>query len=186
MEVIGELIARALKTPDDDRALGMIGRKSRRCAGSSRCTRKSGAESRPRPSSRPAARWRGRFPASSRAGQVEMAGAVARRFEAGGVLLAEAGTGTGKTLAYLVPAILSRQRVLDLHRHQEPPGTDLLQGHPGAAGGARRAVHRDLHEGTRELPLPASARPAGRRDGSSPPKRRGTLAGRSRAIRDAR
>src|SRR5581483_2115487 len=28
------------------------------------------------------------------------------------VLLAEAGTGTGKTLAYLVPAILSRQRVL--------------------------------------------------------------------------
>ena len=30
----------------------------------------------------------------------------------GGVLLAEAGTGTGKTLAYLVPAILSRQRVL--------------------------------------------------------------------------
>ena len=41
-----------------------------------------------------------------------MAAAVARRFEEGGVLLAEAGTGTGKTLAYLVPAILSRQRVL--------------------------------------------------------------------------
>ena len=41
-----------------------------------------------------------------------MAAAVARAFEDGGVLLAEAGTGTGKTLAYLVPAILSRQRVL--------------------------------------------------------------------------
>src|SRR5689334_9796474 len=41
-----------------------------------------------------------------------MARAVARAFETGGVLLAEAGTGTGKTLAYLVPAILSRQRVL--------------------------------------------------------------------------
>jgi ATP-dependent DNA helicase DinG len=41
-----------------------------------------------------------------------MATAVARAFEDGGVLLAEAGTGTGKTLAYLVPAILSRQRVL--------------------------------------------------------------------------
>ena len=41
-----------------------------------------------------------------------MAAAVARVFEEGGVLLAEAGTGTGKTLAYLVPAILSRQRVL--------------------------------------------------------------------------
>ena len=47
-----------------------------------------------------------------RAGQVEMASAVARVFEEGGVLLAEAGTGTGKTLAYLVPAILSRERVL--------------------------------------------------------------------------
>src|SRR5919204_244224 len=47
-----------------------------------------------------------------RAGQVEMATAVARVFDEGGVLLAEAGTGTGKTLAYLVPAILSRERVL--------------------------------------------------------------------------
>jgi len=47
-----------------------------------------------------------------RAGQVDMAAAVARAFEQGGVLLAEAGTGTGKTLAYLVPAILSRDRVL--------------------------------------------------------------------------
>ena len=36
----------------------------------------------------------------------------ARASNDGGVLLAEAGTGTGKTLAYLVPAILSRQRVL--------------------------------------------------------------------------
>jgi ATP-dependent DNA helicase DinG len=47
-----------------------------------------------------------------RAGQVRMAAAVAAVFERGGVLLAEAGTGTGKTLAYLVPAILGRQRVL--------------------------------------------------------------------------
>jgi ATP-dependent DNA helicase DinG len=47
-----------------------------------------------------------------RAGQAEMAARVADVFENGGVLLAEAGTGTGKTLAYLVPAILSRQRVL--------------------------------------------------------------------------
>jgi ATP-dependent DNA helicase DinG len=47
-----------------------------------------------------------------RAGQAEMASRVADVFDNGGVLLAEAGTGTGKTLAYLVPAILSRQRVL--------------------------------------------------------------------------
>ncbi len=48
----------------------------------------------------------------SRPGQVEMAGAVARVFEHGGILLAEAGTGTGKTLAYLVPAILSGRKVV--------------------------------------------------------------------------
>ncbi len=47
-----------------------------------------------------------------RGGQTEMAAAVARTLETGGILLAEAGTGTGKTLAYLVPAILSGQRVL--------------------------------------------------------------------------
>ena len=41
-----------------------------------------------------------------------MAAAVANTLQHGGVLLAEAGTGIGKTLAYLVPAILNRQRVL--------------------------------------------------------------------------
>ncbi|HEY1304388.1 MAG TPA: helicase C-terminal domain-containing protein [Vicinamibacterales bacterium] len=47
-----------------------------------------------------------------RDGQRRMAHAVAAIVEGGGTLLAEAGTGTGKTLAYLIPAILSRQRVL--------------------------------------------------------------------------
>jgi ATP-dependent DNA helicase DinG len=48
----------------------------------------------------------------ARTGQVEMAEAVASVLSNRGVLLAEAGTGTGKTLAYLIPAILSRERVL--------------------------------------------------------------------------
>jgi ATP-dependent DNA helicase DinG len=48
----------------------------------------------------------------ARPGQLDMADAVCAVFADGGVLLAEAGTGTGKTLAYLVPAILSRQRAL--------------------------------------------------------------------------
>jgi ATP-dependent DNA helicase DinG len=48
----------------------------------------------------------------ARDGQLQMAAAVADVLTEGGVLLAEAGTGTGKTLAYLVPAVLSRQRVL--------------------------------------------------------------------------
>ena len=47
-----------------------------------------------------------------RAGQQRMAGAVATVVEDGGTLLAEAGTGTGKTLAYLIPAILSGHRVV--------------------------------------------------------------------------
>jgi ATP-dependent DNA helicase DinG len=47
-----------------------------------------------------------------RPAQVQMAVAVADVLETGGVLLAEAGTGTGKTLAYLVPAVLSGRRVL--------------------------------------------------------------------------
>ena len=48
----------------------------------------------------------------ARQGQLDMAGAVSTCFEEGGVLLAEGSTGTGKTLAYLVPAILSGRRVL--------------------------------------------------------------------------
>ncbi len=48
----------------------------------------------------------------ARESQRQMAAAVSDIFADGGVLLAEAGTGTGKTLAYLVPAILSQHRVL--------------------------------------------------------------------------
>ena len=47
-----------------------------------------------------------------REGQRRMAEAIASVIDESGILLAEAGTGTGKTLAYLIPAILSRQRVL--------------------------------------------------------------------------
>ena len=47
-----------------------------------------------------------------REGQRLMAQAVADMLETGGTILAEAGTGTGKTLAYLIPTILSGQRVL--------------------------------------------------------------------------
>ena len=47
-----------------------------------------------------------------RPAQREMARAVAATIDGGGTALVEAGTGTGKTLAYLVPAILSGKRVL--------------------------------------------------------------------------
>jgi ATP-dependent DNA helicase DinG len=47
-----------------------------------------------------------------RAAQVEMAEAIADAIEANRHLIAEAGTGTGKTFAYLVPAILSGKKVI--------------------------------------------------------------------------
>ena len=47
-----------------------------------------------------------------RSQQVEMASAVARAMEKHQVLIAEAGTGTGKTYAYLVPALLSGGKVI--------------------------------------------------------------------------
>lgn len=48
----------------------------------------------------------------ARPGQLQMAQAVAQVLAQGGVLVVEAGTGVGKTYAYLAPALLSGQRVL--------------------------------------------------------------------------
>ncbi|HNS98386.1 MAG TPA: ATP-dependent DNA helicase [Polyangiaceae bacterium] len=47
-----------------------------------------------------------------RIGQLQMAEAVEQALEQGQVLICEAGTGTGKTLAYLVPAICSGQKIV--------------------------------------------------------------------------
>jgi len=44
--------------------------------------------------------------------QAEMTGACSEVIEKGGVLVVEAGTGTGKTFAYLIPAVLSGQKVI--------------------------------------------------------------------------
>ncbi|MES2412624.1 MAG: ATP-dependent DNA helicase [Pseudomonadota bacterium] len=48
----------------------------------------------------------------ARSGQTEMALAVARAIELSQVLVVEASTGVGKTFSYLVPALLSGERVL--------------------------------------------------------------------------
>ena len=47
-----------------------------------------------------------------RPSQIEFATSVAEALEQGKSLVAEAGTGTGKTFAYLVPALLKDQKVL--------------------------------------------------------------------------
>ena len=61
--------------------------------------------------------------------QAEFAQAVLDTIEAGGVLIAEAGTGTGKTFAYLVPALIAGGRVI------VSTGTKTLQD---------QLYHRDL------------------------------------------
>ena len=48
----------------------------------------------------------------AREAQLQMADAVAQTLEQGGQLVVEAGTGVGKTFAYLVPVLLSGQRAL--------------------------------------------------------------------------
>lgn len=74
--------------------------------------------------------------------QLAMAEAVARVVERGGVLLVEAGTGTGKTLAYLVPVIASGGRVV------VSTGTKTLQ---------QQIIERDVPFLQSHLPIPFRA-----------------------------
>ncbi len=52
------------------------------------------------------------LPYEYRPGQLEMAKSVERAFAEHRHLIVEAGTGTGKTLAYLLPALRTGQRVI--------------------------------------------------------------------------
>ena len=74
-----------------------------------------------------------------RAAQQRMAQAVADAFENDGLLAVEAGTGTGKTYAYLVPALMSGKRVVI------STGTKNLQD---------QLFHRDLPRVSDALRLP--------------------------------
>ena len=71
--------------------------------------------------------------------QQQMAEAVATAFDNGSVLSVEAGTGTGKTYAYLVPALMSGKRVVI------STGTKNLQD---------QLFHRDLPRVTEALRVP--------------------------------
>jgi ATP-dependent DNA helicase DinG len=76
-----------------------------------------------------------------RAQQLEFAEAVMAAIESSGVLIAEAGTGTGKTFAYLVPALVEGGRVI------VSTGTKTLQD---------QLFHRDLPLVRDALGVPAS------------------------------
>ena len=90
-----------------------------------------------------------------RAGQVEMAARVEETLNLNATLMIEAGTGIGKSFAYLIPALLCGERVVistatknlqdQLFEKESAPASEHL-GEPGSRG---------AHEGTRELSLPA-------------------------------
>ncbi|MDQ7990794.1 MAG: ATP-dependent DNA helicase [Candidatus Dactylopiibacterium sp.] len=73
--------------------------------------------------------------------QLEMADAIARAIHGARLLVAEAGTGTGKTFAYLVPALLSGGKVII------STGTKTLQD---------QLFHRDLPAVRKALKVPVS------------------------------
>ncbi len=77
-----------------------------------------------------------------RLAQQQMASAVARVLMASATLVVEAGTGTGKTFGYLVPALLARRRVII------STGTRTLQD---------QLYHRDLPRLSRALGVTVSA-----------------------------
>ena len=90
-----------------------------------------------------------------RPAQAALSEAVGRVLEDGGLLLAEAGTGTGKTLAYLLPAVELGRRVV------VSTGTKNLQEQlihkdiPLLARALGRDLKRGGDEGAGQLPLPA-------------------------------
>jgi ATP-dependent DNA helicase DinG len=79
---------------------------------------------------------------SHRPQQQEMAAAVGHTLEQQGVLICEAGTGTGKTFAYLVPALMSGLKVV------VSTGTKNLQD---------QLFHRDLPMVRQSLASPISS-----------------------------
>jgi ATP-dependent DNA helicase DinG len=78
-----------------------------------------------------------------REGQLDMAHAVTNALQTGDDLVVEAGTGTGKTMAYLIPALLSGQRIVI------STGTKTLQD---------QLYHRDLPTVSRALGRPVKVR----------------------------
>ena len=93
-----------------------------------------------------------------RPGQMALADAVARAFAGDGHLVAEAGTGVGKSLAYLIPAAFAGRRVVvstatralqDQLRSCDLPLARAGDGPPADRGGG---------QGARQLPVPGAGR----------------------------
>ncbi|MGA3351993.1 MAG: ATP-dependent DNA helicase [Acidimicrobiales bacterium] len=128
----------------------------------------------------------------ARPGQLEMAEAVARAFASGGNLAVAAGTGTGKSLAYLVPAVASSKHVVVATATKALQDQLANKDLPLVAGGLGRPVRwavlkgrsnylcrQRLHELERlgeqqRLDAPGEVEPAGVEQSTRPP---GAVAG---------
>lgn len=105
-----------------------------------------------------------------RAGQLEMAKAVEEALDLNQILVCEAGTGTGKTLAYLVPAILSERKIVvstatkalqDQILHQDLPAIErhlALRPKVAVAKGLSNYLCRRRFEAFRKSPAAADFR----------------------------
>jgi ATP-dependent DNA helicase DinG len=106
--------------------------------------------------------------------QQAMAERVAAALEDGGTLICEAGTGTGKTYAYLVPALLSGRKVIvatgtrnlqDQLYHRDLPALRRALGAPIQVALLKgRGNYLCLHRLDRSVSEPGALRPEVRRD----------------------
>jgi len=82
-----------------------------------------------------------------REGQRRMAAALAGTLTSNGTLLVEAGTGTGKTIAYLIPALMSGRRVLISTGTKTLQEQILSKDIPAAAAALGRPVRATVMKG---------------------------------------
>ena len=111
----------------------------------------------------------------ARPGQVQMAQLIERGILESVHTIVEAGTGVGKSLAYLVPALRSGKKVVDLDRHDRAAGATRPQGHPARLDALGIPARVELLKGRNHYLCRAevrederrAARRARARDGSS-------------------
>ena len=92
-----------------------------------------------------------------RRSQLEMAEIIAEAFDKHQHALIEAGTGTGKTLAYLIPAIQSGTARRDFDGNEIASGAALQQGRAVPPEIFRAGFESGADEGPQQFSLPAEA-----------------------------
>ena len=112
--------------------------------------------------------------------QQHFAQAVAEAVDRRTALVAEAGTGVGKTFAYLVPLLLSGRRALVSTATKSLQDQLFLRDLPRLTRGTRGAGAAGAAQGPRQLPLPAPAQ------AGAPGRRAGPAGPAARPLRGAR